>query len=107
MLVQDLGQGRLHLRDDGPGVPDHLRERIFNPFFTTRETGTGLGLAIVHRIVDAHDGTIAMHDARPGARVEMSFPIERTDPVDNAAGVSLSGAVRDRIDNHETQRRTP
>ncbi|MCH2145821.1 MAG: ATP-binding protein [Phycisphaerales bacterium] len=98
---------RFQVRDNGPGIPEHLRDRIFNPFFTTRETGTGLGLAIVHRIVDAHDGTLAIHDACPGARVELSFPIERTEPDDGDAGVSLLGAVQDRIDNHETQRRTP
>jgi signal transduction histidine kinase len=54
------------VRDSGPGVPAHLLDRIFNPFFTTKETGTGLGLAIVHRIVEAHDGTITVRNASGG-----------------------------------------
>jgi signal transduction histidine kinase len=62
------GERRLKLmvRDSGPGVPAHLLDRIFNPFFTTKETGTGLGLAIVHRIVEAHDGTISVRNASGG-----------------------------------------
>ena len=97
------------VRDNGPGIPLQLRDRIFNPFFTTRETGTGLGLAIVHRIVDAHDGVLAIHDAEPGTLVELSFPLQpqRSTTEAGDAGVSLVGAVQDRIKNHESDRRTP
>lgn len=63
----------LTVRDNGPGIaPEHI-ERIFNPFFTTRSTGTGLGLAIVHRIVDAHGGTISVHNDG-GAVFELRLP---------------------------------
>jgi two-component system sensor histidine kinase PilS (NtrC family) len=41
-------------------------DRIFNPFFTTKDTGTGLGLAIVHRVVEAHDGTIIVTNPDDG-----------------------------------------
>jgi signal transduction histidine kinase len=44
--------------DTGPGIPPELREQIFNPFFTTKETGVGLGLSIVSKIVDDHRGWI-------------------------------------------------
>jgi signal transduction histidine kinase len=61
--------------DCGPGVPADVVERMFNPFFTTRQTGTGLGLAIVHRIVDAHGGHITVgRSPVGGARVELCLP---------------------------------
>jgi signal transduction histidine kinase len=60
---------RLVVRDTGPGVPAHLLDKIFNPFFTTKDTGTGLGLAIVHRIVEAHDGTISVRNGPNGGAV--------------------------------------
>jgi signal transduction histidine kinase len=48
----------LGVEDRGPGIPEAIREQIFNPFFTTKQQGTGLGLAIVQRIVDLHGGRI-------------------------------------------------
>lgn len=62
-------QFELEIRDTGPGIPPQLMDKIFNPFFTTRDTGTGLGLAIVHRIVEAHEGSIvAANEDAGGAR---------------------------------------
>jgi len=66
----DGGVARVVVRDTGPGISDEAIERIFNPFFTTRATGTGLGLAIVHRIIDAHGGSIEVHnDGEAGGAV--------------------------------------
>ncbi|HUK66388.1 MAG TPA: PAS domain-containing protein [Anaeromyxobacteraceae bacterium] len=48
----------LEVHDDGPGVPEVLRERIFDPFFTTRPDGTGLGLAVCSRVVASHGGDL-------------------------------------------------
>jgi signal transduction histidine kinase len=65
-------QFRLAVEDDGAGVPAQIMDRIFHPFFTTRENGTGLGLAIVHRIVEAHDGAVTASNRQPhGARFEI------------------------------------
>jgi len=68
---------RVAVCDDGPGVPEAERERIFDPFYTTRARGVGLGLAIVQRIVAAHGGWVAV-DGSPwgGARFTLSFPAD-------------------------------
>jgi len=59
-------QFSLLVRDTGPGIDPCVLDRIFNPFFTTKDNGTGLGLAIVHRIIDAHDGTIVAGNHQDG-----------------------------------------
>jgi len=59
------GQLRIRFADSGQGIPPENLERIFNPFFTTRQEGTGLGLAITHRIVQGHGGHIEVK-SRPG-----------------------------------------
>ena len=65
-------QFHLVVQDNGPGVPAAVMDRIFNPFFTTKDSGTGLGLSIVHRIVEAHDGTISVtNPPGGGARFEI------------------------------------
>jgi signal transduction histidine kinase len=48
----------ISVRDQGPGVGDEDLDKIFNPFFTTKEAGTGLGLSVVHQIVTQHDGVV-------------------------------------------------
>jgi two-component system sensor histidine kinase HydH len=65
--------------DTGPGVPEEMREEIFNPFVTTKKTGVGLGLSIVSKIVDGHHGSIRV-DNRPhgGAVFTLFFPLEET-----------------------------
>lgn len=55
----------ISISDNGPGIAAENRERIFNPFVTTRESGTGLGLAITQRIVHGHEGRIALQSV-PG-----------------------------------------
>lgn len=55
----------IRFRDTGPGISDGVRDKIFDPFVSTRDEGTGLGLTIVHRIVDEHDGHIEV-TSEPG-----------------------------------------
>ena len=69
----------LRLADTGPGVPEEMREEIFNPFVTTKKTGVGLGLSIVSKIVDGHRGSIHVANAPEGGAVfTIFFPLEET-----------------------------
>ena len=65
---------QISIADRGPGIPPEHLDKIFNPFFTTKETGTGLGLSQVHRMVDAHGGRIKVENRPSGGacfRIEL------------------------------------
>jgi signal transduction histidine kinase len=68
--------GTLHIRvsDDGPGIPEHVRARIFEPFFSTKEAGTGMGMAIVHNFVTLHGGTIDIATGTRGTLIDVAIP---------------------------------
>ncbi|MBK5107776.1 MAG: PAS domain-containing protein [Anaerolineales bacterium] len=71
--------GRQHIEvnviDDGPGIPQDIIERIFEPFVTTNRNGTGLGLSIAKRIVSAHKGTITVSSVPGGTVFQVIFPL--------------------------------
>ncbi|WAJ30910.1 sensor histidine kinase NtrY-like [Antarcticirhabdus aurantiaca] len=69
-VVED-GVYRVDIIDNGVGFPKEDRDRLLEPYMTTREKGTGLGLAIVRKIIEEHGGTIALDDAPDGARGAM------------------------------------
>jgi two-component system, NtrC family, sensor histidine kinase HydH len=61
--------------DNGPGIPESARDRVFQPFFTTRQRGTGLGLSIVQKVVVMHNGRITVGTSPSGgASMELAFP---------------------------------
>ena len=72
----------LRVADNGPGLPDAVRERIFEPFLTARLGGTGLGLPIVHRAVEAHRGQVHYRSDGAGTRFDLYLPLAQPDPGD-------------------------
>jgi nitrogen fixation/metabolism regulation signal transduction histidine kinase len=60
------GVNTITVADNGPGFPEHMRERVFHPFFTTKAQGTGLGLALVQKIVVTHNGRVVAGRASTG-----------------------------------------
>jgi signal transduction histidine kinase len=66
------------VRDDGPGIPEELRERIFQPFVTGRAGGVGLGLTFVKRAVHEHRGRVSVESGPAGGtRVRVELPLAR------------------------------
>ena len=63
------------VEDEGEGIPDNLAEKIWDPFFTTKEKGTGLGLVIVKNIIEAHEGSIELENrSAGGVRAKITLP---------------------------------
>lgn len=72
---------RIEVEDNGPGIPSELRERVFEPYVTTKEHGTGLGLALVKRMVEDHSGFIrAFSDGRSHTRFVIELPVLEAAP---------------------------
>lgn len=84
VMVQEINghpSVEISVSDNGPGIPEDVKDRIFEPFVTTRRMGTGLGLAITKQIVNAHKGSIRV-DSFPGGTVfTVQLPAERVDPL--------------------------
>jgi PAS domain S-box-containing protein len=76
--IAERGTIELIVADTGPGITVEDRERIFDPYFSTRKRGTGLGLAIVNRIVAEHQGRIRVQENNPrGAKFIVELPIAK------------------------------
>ena len=70
----------LKISDSGAGIHPSIQEKIFQPFFTTKEEGTGLGLSIAVRIIEEHGGKIALDpSAQGGATFIISLPLKDSD----------------------------
>jgi signal transduction histidine kinase len=67
------------VRDNGPGFPEHMRDRVFHPFFTTKPQGTGLGLALVQKIVVTHNGRVSASSG-PGGGGRITIVLPTADP---------------------------
>jgi two-component system nitrogen regulation sensor histidine kinase NtrY len=81
----------IEIADNGPGWPAEHRERLTEPYVTTRAKGTGLGLAIVRKIMEDHGGSLHLDDREGGgAKVRLVF---RAPPPDEGAAPATTSAA--------------
>jgi signal transduction histidine kinase len=75
LTSRDRPEGlEIRIQDSGPGIPRGLREKVLDPFFTTKSTGTGLGLAIVQKIVRLHGGELRLESPGEGTAAVVTLP---------------------------------
>lgn len=83
-LAKQEGHLRIDIDDDGQGIPDHLRENVFSPFYRIESSrnrgtgGTGLGLTVARSVISAHGGDIELHN-RPGGGLRVSVRLPQTE----------------------------
>jgi len=78
--LRSLGIARLEVADTGCGIPPEVKDRLFEPYFSTKKEGTGLGLAIVATIVADHQAFIRVRDNEPwGSRFIIELPVRRSE----------------------------
>src|SRR5260370_38165787 len=82
VAIQNNGNGMaaVRIRDNGCGIADDKLGKIFNPFYTSKESGTGLGLGVAKKVIDAHRGTIQVHST-VGVGTEFILEIPMSDPI--------------------------
>jgi signal transduction histidine kinase len=74
VVASTEGGAQLRVCDTGPGIPEDVRARIYEPFFSTKPEGTGMGLAIVHNLVSAHGGSIEVASGDTGTTFTVTLP---------------------------------
>ena len=95
-ISQHDGRCRVAVVDRGPGMPDEVREKAFDAFFTTKHRGTGLGLPIARRVVEAHGGTIQIDVAARGRHDDLgrsAVALARADALQAAGAPSRAAPL--------------
>jgi len=85
-VLDQHGYVTVECRDDGHGIPEEIRDKLFDPFFTTRPKGIGLGLSIAYEIVLAHDGTTEITSS-PVKGTIVTVRLPAANPVTPGSGV--------------------
>ena len=76
-IQKKRGQGIISVSDNGTGIPDEMKERVFEPNFTTKSSGMGLGLAMVRNLIQNFGGTIAFENGKQGAIFIITIPTQQ------------------------------
>lgn len=74
VLEEDHKTGVLRVADEGPGIPEDIREKIFDLYFTTKSGGSGIGLAMTYRVLQLHHGSVEVQ-SRTGSGTEFLLRI--------------------------------
>ena len=72
---EQLESIEIRIHDQGPGIPEEIRDRVFRPFFTTRDNGTGLGLSMAREAAQAHGGSLHLDPDGPGTEMVFRVPL--------------------------------
>ncbi|HTN60119.1 MAG TPA: ATP-binding protein, partial [Devosia sp.] len=98
---------RISVSDNGRGWPKDNRQRLLEPYMTTREKGTGLGLAIVAKIIEQHGGLVELVDAEPDANGRVGACVTFTLPLTSPQKTSTDGEIGDLTDAMIAQMEEP
>jgi signal transduction histidine kinase len=80
ILEEDVKVAVLRIRDEGPGIPEEIREKIFDLYFTTKSGGSGIGLAMTYRILQLHHGNVQVKSrAERGTEFLLRIPLAATE----------------------------
>jgi signal transduction histidine kinase len=98
-LEEDRKAALIRISDQGAGIPDDIREKIFDLYFTTKAEGSGIGLAMTYRILQLHHGSIEVQSIQErGTEFELRIPLSAADwgrrhllPADEEAGEGIAG----------------
>jgi two-component system nitrogen regulation sensor histidine kinase NtrY len=110
ILVQGQIEGnhaRIAVSDNGKGWPKENRQRLLEPYMTTREKGTGLGLAIVAKIIEQHGGLVELVDAEPDANGRIGACVTFTLPLTSPHKTSTDGEIAERTEAMIAQMEEP
>ena len=95
-----LSSGCVHvtIQDNGPGIPDDILEKIFDPYFSTKQEGSGLGLAICHSIIQKHDGVLLV-ESTPGhgTLFSMRLPVSKSANLPRATIGAIAPAPKETL----------
>jgi len=89
ITAKSAGKNKIVLteEDNGPGIPDKMKDKVFEPFFTTRSKGTGLGLSICLRLIKGMGGDISLVDKEKGVRFDVVLPVRQGGKVEKESFV--------------------
>jgi signal transduction histidine kinase len=92
-LARDGETCRIDVRDEGPGIPRDIHDRVFDPFFTTKARGGGLGLAIARRTAELHGGSIRFECPPAGGTImTLRLPLSASPAAPAKTVAALPGA---------------